>query len=78
MTLLERIRLFRRRLVFRVMVRAEGDIPAAAARLGCSRNYLSVFIHRAGLSCKDFKPGPSVQANLWRERTFGVTQRRSP
>lgn len=79
MTLLGRIQRFRLRLVVRAMTRSEGNITMAAARLGCSRGYLSVFLHRAHLSVKDFKPleGPDLPPDLRRDRALGVTQRRS-
>lgn len=55
MTLVERIRRFRNRLVDRAMRSTNGDRKAASGRLGCSPTHVSVLLVRMGKKAKDYK-----------------------
>lgn len=79
MTFVERIRRFRRRLVERALRRSDGNLAAAADRLGCSRVHLSVLMHRLEIKGKDFKPleATDLPADLRRDRHLGIVSRRA-
>ena len=47
-----RIEAFRRRLIERELAECEGNLAAAARRLGVSRQYLSQFVKKYGLEVR--------------------------